>query len=66
MNIEATSALAQAIGIPVIASGGVASIRDIEQLKPFESDGIQAVIIGRAMYTGAVKLTEAIRVGKGL
>ena len=66
VNIEATSALAQAISIPVIASGGVASIRDIEQLKPFESDGIQAVIIGRAMYTGAVDLTEAIRVGKGI
>ena len=65
VNIEATSALAQAINIPVIASGGVASIRDIEQLLPFEPDGIQAVIIGRAIYTGAVDLAEAIRIGKG-
>ena len=66
VNIEATSTLAQALSIPVIASGGVASIRDIERLRPFESDGIQAVIIGRAIYTGAVDLAEAIRVGKGL
>ena len=66
VNIEATSALAQAINIPVIASGGVASIRDVEQLRPFESDGIQAVIIGRAIYTGAVDLADAIRVGRGL
>ena len=66
VNIEATSTLAQAISLPVIASGGVASIRDIEQLKLVESDGIQAVIIGRAIYTGAVNLTEAIRVGKWL
>ena len=66
VNIEATSALARAITLPVIASGGVASIRDIEQLRPFEPDGIQAVIIGRAIYTGAVDLAEAIRVGKEL
>lgn len=66
VNIEATSALARAITLPVIASGGVASIRDIEQLRPFEPDGIQAVIIGRAIYTGGVDLAEAIRVGKGL
>lgn len=66
VNIEATSALAQAISIPVIASGGVASMHDIEQLKPFESHGIQAVIIGRAIYTGGVDLAEAIRIGKGL
>ncbi len=65
VNIEATSALARAITLPVIASGGVASMRDIEQLRPFEPDGIRAVIIGRAIYTGAVDLAEAIRVGKG-
>jgi phosphoribosylformimino-5-aminoimidazole carboxamide ribonucleotide (ProFAR) isomerase len=40
-------------------------MRDIEQLRPFEPDGIRAVIIGRAIYTGAVDLAEAIRVGKG-
>ena len=64
VNIEATRALARAIQIPVIASGGVASLRDIEQLVPFEADGIRGLIIGRALYTGAVDLAEAIRLGR--
>src|SRR5712692_413206 len=47
-------------------SGGVASVRDIERLAPLESEGIVGVIIGRALYTGAVKLTEAIAIARGL
>jgi phosphoribosylformimino-5-aminoimidazole carboxamide ribotide isomerase len=59
-NIEATRALASAISIPVIASGGVSSIKDIEKLMDIESFGITGVITGRALYTGALKLAEAI------
>jgi phosphoribosylformimino-5-aminoimidazole carboxamide ribotide isomerase len=59
-NLEATKALADAISIPVIASGGVSSLSDIENLMDIESFGITGVITGRALYTGALKLAEAI------
>ena len=61
VNAEATRALAQAISIPVIASGGVATIDDIRKLLPLVADGIEGVIIGRALYAGTVKLDEALR-----
>jgi phosphoribosylformimino-5-aminoimidazole carboxamide ribotide isomerase len=60
VNVEATRALAEAIDIPVIASGGVASLADIEALLPCEKAGVEGVIIGRALYTGAVRLEDAI------
>lgn len=66
VNIEATRTLARALEIPVIASGGVASLRDVELLLAGEADGIHGLIIGRALYTGAVNLAEAIRLGQGL
>lgn len=66
VNIEATRTLARALEIPVIASGGVASLRDVELLLAGEADGIRGLIIGRALYTGAVDLAEAIRLGQGL
>ena len=65
VNVEATAALAEKISIPVIASGGVASIKDIEELLKVKSSGIEGVIIGRALYDGridpaaALKLVEA-------
>ena len=64
VNLDATVALARAVSLPIIASGGVASIQDIERLLPFEPDGIAGVIVGRALYTGAVKLAEAIAVAQ--
>ncbi|MBI1921239.1 MAG: 1-(5-phosphoribosyl)-5-[(5-phosphoribosylamino)methylideneamino]imidazole-4-carboxamide isomerase [Geobacter sp.] len=64
-NIEATCALAEAISIPVIASGGVSSIRDIENLMAIESSGVTGVITGKAVYTGAIDLTEAVSLTKG-
>ncbi len=60
VNVEATAALADAVSVPVIASGGVASLDDLRALRAVESRGITAVIVGRAIYTGAVKLAEAI------
>lgn len=66
VNLEATLALARSVPLPIIASGGVASVRDIERLVPLELDGIAGVIVGRALYTGAVKLAEAIAVARGL
>ena len=64
VNIDATRTLARTLEIPVIASGGVASLRDVELLLPGEADGIHGLIIGRALYTGAVDLAEAIRLGR--
>ena len=60
LNKEATVALAKTVGIPVIASGGVATLHDIEQLLPLEKYGIIGVVVGKALYTGAVSLPEAI------
>jgi phosphoribosylformimino-5-aminoimidazole carboxamide ribotide isomerase len=64
LNSEMTGALAQAISIPVIASGGVARIEEIEHLMALESHGVIGVIVGRALYTGGIDLGEAIRVTK--
>jgi phosphoribosylformimino-5-aminoimidazole carboxamide ribotide isomerase len=64
VNLAATLTLAQAVSLPVIASGGVASLRDIERLTPLQKEGIAGVIVGRALYTGAVKLADAIAVAK--
>jgi phosphoribosylformimino-5-aminoimidazole carboxamide ribotide isomerase len=64
-NIEATSALAESISIPVIASGGVSSLQDIRNLMAVESSGVTGVITGKAIYSGALNLAEAIRIGKG-
>lgn len=64
VNLDATLALARSVALPIIASGGVASIQDVERLLPLETEGIAGVIVGRALYTGAVKLAAAIRVGK--
>ena len=60
VNIEATKALAMSVNIPVIASGGVATIADVEKLLAVKGCDISGVIIGRALYTGAISLTEAI------
>lgn len=64
-NVEATVALARAVAIPVIASGGVADIHDIHALRPHVADGIEGVITGRALYDGRLDLAEAIAAGRG-
>lgn len=63
-NVEATVALARAVSIPVIASGGVTDIGDIHALKGHVADGIEGVITGRALYDGRLDLAEAIEVAR--
>ncbi len=63
-NIEETRKLAEAVNIPVVASGGISSIEDIHNLKPLENVGVVGVITGRALYTGTLKLKEAIEILK--
>jgi phosphoribosylformimino-5-aminoimidazole carboxamide ribotide isomerase len=65
VNVESTAALARRLQTKVIASGGVASLADLERLKPHEADGIEGVIVGRALYDGAIGLRDALAVLKG-
>ncbi len=58
-NIEATREMVEALSIPVIASGGVSSLDDIKKL--MKIDGLWGVIVGKALYSGAIDLKEAIR-----
>jgi len=64
VNLDATLALARAVSLPVIASGGVASLRDIERLTSLRKEGITGVIVGKALYTGAVQLAEALTIAR--
>ncbi len=64
LNVESTRKLSRSTSIPVIASGGVSRIEDIERLLELESEGIIGVIVGRALYTGQLDLGEAIRLTK--
>ncbi len=64
LNLQSTRDLARSTSIPIIASGGVAQIQDIECVTELESDGIIGVIVGRALYTGSIDLEEAIRIAK--
>lgn len=59
LNVEATRALARAITIPVIASGGVASLADVQAICAAEEDGVAGVVIGRALYEGGLDLAAA-------
>ena len=59
VNIDATVKLAQALSIPVIASGGLGSLADIEKLCEVEREGIEGVICGRAIYNGALDFALA-------
>jgi phosphoribosylformimino-5-aminoimidazole carboxamide ribotide isomerase len=59
INIAETRRLAQSVKIPVIASGGVATLDDIRQLLPLEKQGVEGVIVGRALYIRAFTLREA-------
>ncbi len=59
INIDATVKLAQALTIPVIASGGLGSMCDIDQLCAVESEGVEGVICGRAIYSGDLDFAAA-------
>ncbi len=59
-NLEAIRELARSVEIPIIASGGISSLEDIRSLLALESSGVAGVIVGKALYTGAVKLNEAL------
>jgi len=65
VNIEETRKLAQAMKIPVIASGGVATLEDIRRLLPLEKDGVEGVVVGKALYSGSFTLKAAFELAAG-
>ena len=65
VNAEATAALADAVSIPVIASGGVKGIEDIQACLEKSANGIEGVIAGRALYDGRLDLREALALASG-
>ena len=64
VNVEATRRLAGTVGVPVIASGGVANIEDIKKIKTLERYGVVGVVVGKALYSGALSLEDAIEASR--
>ena len=64
INVEATVHLARAIKVPVIASGGLASLDNVRTLLQHETDGIVGANAGRAIYEGTLDFRQAVEVGK--
>lgn len=65
VNVDETLKIARAVGIPIIASGGVAALDDIRRLALLEKEGVEGVIVGRALYNGSFTLKEATGVACG-
>jgi phosphoribosylformimino-5-aminoimidazole carboxamide ribotide isomerase len=66
LNIIEIQELAEAIEIPVVASGGVSTIDDIHKLLPLESSGVVGVIVGKALYSGTMDFKAALRISGSL
>jgi phosphoribosylformimino-5-aminoimidazole carboxamide ribotide isomerase len=64
VNVAATRTIAETVALPVTASGGVGSLQDIEALRDAGMANIDAVIIGRALYSGAIRLPDAIQAAR--
>ena len=65
VNIDATVRLAQALTVPVIASGGLNSLDDVRNLLAVESEGITGAITGRAIYEGKLDFAQAVKLASG-
>lgn len=61
LDTAATARLARESGLRVIASGGVASMDDLERASKFAGDGLEGVVIGKSLYEGTIDLSEAVR-----
>ncbi len=64
VNVPACAGLAAESGLAVIASGGVASLEDVYRVKEVEPDGVEGLIIGKALYSGSVDLAQALAVAQ--
>jgi phosphoribosylformimino-5-aminoimidazole carboxamide ribotide isomerase len=63
-NVAGTKAIAQATAVPVTASGGIATLNNVRRLCALLDDGVDEMIIGRALYLGAFTLEDAIRTAR--
>jgi phosphoribosylformimino-5-aminoimidazole carboxamide ribotide isomerase len=63
-NVANIKRMAKKLDIPLIVSGGIASLNNIKELKKFEALGIEGIIIGKALYKGSILLEEAIKVAQ--
>jgi phosphoribosylformimino-5-aminoimidazole carboxamide ribotide isomerase len=59
-DLEGTRAVARAAGVPVIASGGVGSLAHVRAVAGLAADGVAGVVVGRALYSGAIRLADAL------
>lgn len=59
-NLEATRTLAEAVRIPVIASGGISGIEDVSEILSLSEYGVTGMIVGKALYEGTLNLSEAV------
>lgn len=59
VNVEATAALARAVSVPVIASGGMHTLDDVRALLQVEKDGVMGAVLGRSLYEGTIDFAEA-------
>jgi phosphoribosylformimino-5-aminoimidazole carboxamide ribotide isomerase len=64
VNIIAVKRMAQKLNIPIIASGGVSSLADIAELKALEPIGIEGIVVVTAIYSGTIRLSDAINAGR--
>jgi len=65
-NVDATASLAEQISTPVIVSGGVSNLADLGAVKAAAGSGIEGVIIGRALYDGAINPIDALAIAAGV
>lgn len=64
VNIPAVRRMARTLDVPIIASGGVSNLDDIRDLKELEPLGVEAVVVVTALYSGTIKLSEAIDISR--
>jgi phosphoribosylformimino-5-aminoimidazole carboxamide ribotide isomerase len=65
VNVEATRKLAQALVVPVIASGGLNDLEDVKRLCELESEGVTGCVAGRAIYEGKLDFAAAVKLASG-
>jgi len=64
-NLDTIRTIVRSLKVPVLASGGISCLEDIEKLRKLEEYGLEGVVVGKALYTGAVDLKEGIKIAEG-
>lgn len=64
-NLRGIKSLAKSSGIPIIAAGGISTLQDVGKIFALEKDGVEGMVIGKAIYTESIKLEEAVKLVAG-